>query len=1056
MRLNAGAGAWDFNLGKNKRMLLFAVCAFLAAHLIGASGVTAKAGEAGARARAPGVSRGILNLTGFDFEKEHPVKLDGEWEFFWNQLLEPKNFHVAAPPRPGYIRAPRSWNGYPVHGQKLTGYGYATYRLLIKVKPKNRTYGLKILPMGTAYRLWINGSLAATNGKVGSNRRETAPQYLAKEVFFSTGRPEIELVLQIANFHHQKGGFWYSVQFGSAKQLEKQLLLKFCFDLFLIGALFITSIYHFGLYALRRKERSTLYFGLFCLTVLVRNLTFNEYLMTRFFNNLDWELVIKTEYLSLYAIMPFGLAFFASLFPEEFARSVRAFIRIAALAFGIFVIVTPARIFSYTIDPYLYILVACMLYILYALIKAIFNKKEGALIVGCGYAFLLAAGINDIIAKFTAVSGGMFFPLGLLVFTFSQTFILSLRFSNAFATVEILSENLREYSQELEEKNLLLERVDKIKDEFLANTTHELKTPLHGIIGIAEALLEDAGQSGQKQTENLQLILFSAKRLSGLVNDILDFSKMKNQDLRLNRRPVDIWQITEVTLALLKPLAKAKQLELKNAIPENAPWVLADEDRLRQIIQNLVGNAIKFSDAGQITVSAAAREEKLEIVVADAGIGIPGDKLEAIFKPFEQIIPPEGPGYGGTGLGLSITKRLVEMHGGAMTVSSEVGKGSVFTFTIPLSGEGKARGATAPLDSLADLMPFPAEIQIAAGKSREKSAMTILIADDEPINLQVIINILMPEEYRVITAANGLDALERVRRGGKPDLVILDIMMPKISGFDVCRKLREQYSLFDLPILMVTARNRSDDIMAGFDAGANDYLSKPFDRKELKMRVRTLLELKKVAEQAMTAELHFLQAQIKPHFIYNALNSIISLCRLNPEKAREVLLELSVYLRRSFDFKSAEKFVPLEQELELVMAYLAIEQVRFLGRLHIVYDLEKDINPRVPPLIVQPIVENAVRHGSMAKVEGGTVRISVKSEADCVLISVADDGPGIDDVKMAAIFGEKDVAGAGVGLINIHKRMKAVYGYGPEIKTEIGKGTVITLKIPYRIHSAKR
>ena len=183
--------------------------------------------------------------------------------------------------------------------------------------------------------------------------------------------------------------------------------------------------------------------------------------------------------------------------------------------------------------------------------------------------------------------------------------------------------------RELEEKNLLLERVDKIKDDFLTNTTHELKTPLHGIIGIAESLPEYP----EKVEENLKLIIFSARRLSGLVDDILDYSKMKNHDLRLNRKPVDVSQVTETVIALLKPLADAKRIFLVSTVPENLPLVLADEGRLIQIMQNLVGNAIKFTDEGNVVVSSVEKEDRFEISVSDTGGGIPADRLEDIFKP---------------------------------------------------------------------------------------------------------------------------------------------------------------------------------------------------------------------------------------------------------------------------------------------------------------------------------------------------------------------------------------------------------------------------------------
>jgi two-component system sensor histidine kinase ChiS len=612
---------------------------------------------------------------------------------------------------------------------------------------------------------------------------------------------------------------------------------------------------------------------------------------------------------------------------------------------------------------------------------------------------------------------------------------------------------VKKISQELEEKNLQLKRVNQIKDDFLVTTTHELKTPLHGIIGIAESLLEEVMTTGKIQVESLKTIISSARRLSDLVNNILDYSKMKNHDLELNIKSVDVRPIVDLVLSLLRPLAEAKQLSLENRIFEDTPLILADEDRVKQIIFNLAGNAVKFTDTGQISVSALVSDGQLAVTVADTGIGIPEDRLEAIFEPFGQIISPERSGYGGVGLGLGITKNLVEMHGGTVTVASEVGKGSLFTFTIPLSDPCNVSEAWGEIPEVRREQPerltlaLP-QTQDLIDQSDDQSVMTILIADDELINLQVIINMLTAENLRMVTAANGFEVLEKVKSGLKPDLVILDIMMPKMSGYEVCRRLRERYSLFEMPVLMVTARSRAEDILAGFEAGANDYLSKPFDRQELRARIKTQLELKKAAEQVIITELRFLQAQIKPHFLYNALNSIITLCRLNPEKAGEVLLELSTYLRRSFDFKSTAKFVPLGQELELVTAYLAIEQVRFIGKLNVVYDIDREINLNIPPLMLQPIVENAVRHGLTTQAEGGTVWISVKDLTDYVLVVVEDDGVGIAAAKLTDIFSQKDTDGSGVGLVNIYKRMDALYGYGPVIKSEVGKGTQITLKIP--------
>lgn len=994
---------------------------------------------------------GVIDLSGVNLKESNLVKLDGNWEFYWNKLLEPQDFKDSKLQMTGYINVPQSWNGYAADGKKLDGYGCATYRLKIKVRSGTGIYGLRVLPMGTAYRLWANGELLASNGRVGSKAGESSAQYLAEEVFFTSQENTIELVLQISNFEHQKGGFWYSLEFGSAQQIEKSTLFKLWFNIFIIGALFIIGLYHLGFYIFRRKERSAFYFALFCLVVAVRSTTFNEYLLTRFINDLNWQLVIKIEYLSLYLILPISVTFFHTLFPDEFPKKIVRGIQFITLAFSAFVIVTPASVFSYTVDIFLYFMILCMAYILFALLKAAFRGKAWSRVILAGYFILLVAGANDIIGKFTSVSTGLYLPLGLLIFTFSQSLILSKLYSNAFSTVETLSDNLLKYSKELEEKNILLEKVDKLKDDFLANTTHELKTPLHGIIGISQSLLQNSETSSEKRDENLSLIMTSAWRLANLVDDILDFSKMKNQDIKLNIKPVDIWQLTEMVIGLLKHLIKIKRLSIINKIDPDTPLISADEEKVRQIMQNIIGNAIKFTDAGQIIVSAAAKQNELEISVSDTGIGIPEEKFKDIFKPFEQALPADGSIFGGTGLGLSITKKLVEMHGGRINVQSEVGKGSVFTFSFPLSGLKKEINAA--LQAKPDIVKcgkaFTSEDETVFNKTGRESLGTILIADDEPVNLEIMIKLLEKEGYNVLTALNGQEALEKAMGINKPDLLILDVMMPKLTGLEVCRKLRERYSLFEMPVLIVTVGNRTEDILAGFEAGANDYLSKPFSLKEFKARAGTLLELRKTAEKAINSEMHFLQAQIKPHFIYNTLNSVVSLIRTNPEKARELVIELSTFLRSSFDFKSTEKHITLKKELDLVKSYLAIERERFSERLKIEYDIDENLNLNIPPLILQPIVENAVRHGVMAKAEGGVVKISIKDNDNHIILQVSDDGVGISPEKLKGIFEEHtDNGRTGVGLSNIQKRMLSLFGYGPDIQSVVGKGTNITLTIP--------
>ena len=436
-----------------------------------------------------------------------------------------------------------------------------------------------------------------------------------------------------------------------------------------------------------------------------------------------------------------------------------------------------------------------------------------------------------------------------------------------------LEQKVAERTAELDAANKELQRLDKLKDEFLANTSHELKTPLNGIIGIAESLLDGVtGSLSQPTRYNLEMIVNSGQRLFNLINDILDFAKMLHKTIALRLQPVGMREIAEVVLTLSKPLAEQKKLQLINSISPQLPPAQADENRLQQVLYNLVGNAIKFTDRGKVEISAylirgqeggEVGEEKLAITVSDTGIGIAKNKLGRIFESFEQADGSTARKYGGTGLGLAVTKKLVELHGGEIRVESKLGEGSNFTFTLPV-----AKGRTSffsdsqielplrsELEDNSSLTQSPA-IMRGSGQSEDLSLVTeseietkfkILIVDDEPINLQVLVNHLSVQNYAITKASNGIEALSVIESGFKPDLILLDVMMPRMTGYEVCRQLREKFPLTELPVLMLTAKNQVEDLVAGLTSGANDYLTKPISKKELIARVRTHISLSTIS-----------------------------------------------------------------------------------------------------------------------------------------------------------------------------------------------------------------
>ncbi|MBK1647632.1 diguanylate cyclase [Rhabdochromatium marinum] len=404
-----------------------------------------------------------------------------------------------------------------------------------------------------------------------------------------------------------------------------------------------------------------------------------------------------------------------------------------------------------------------------------------------------------------------------------------------------------------------LRKADRLKDDFLANTSHELRTPLHGIIGLAESLRAGAaGAISPAVDENLGLIIASSQRLATLVNDILDFSRLHHHELQLHLTAVDVRSICDLVLQLLAKLAESKGLALINSIPDQLPLALADENRLQQILYNLIGNGIKFTDQGSIQVRASVNEQRqLAISVCDTGPGIPPEQHETVFASFEQLDSGAGRMYGGTGLGLAVTRSLVRAMGGQIVLESEVGAGACFHFTLPVADQAPVNAPVGAAEALAsEATALSHEDQPAAGSEDQETVPSaldawtgggqlVLIVDDDPVNLRVLTNQLVLQGFRVQTTTDGEQALAWMSQSEADDtrVVLLDVMMPRINGFEVCRQLRKRFAANDLPIVFLTARTQERDILEGFSVGGNDYLPKPFSRGELIARVHTHVDL---------------------------------------------------------------------------------------------------------------------------------------------------------------------------------------------------------------------
>lgn len=986
--------------------------------------------------------KGSMDLKQWNIKADSVIELNGEWEFYWDQLLTPEDFRKeenAKPALTGYMHVPSQWNGKRLNGITLPVHGSATYRLVLKNLPSDRVYGLKKNIIRFSSRIFVNGAKFMEDGNPSKKAEEYKSGNLPQIGFFNHSGGDLEILIQVANYEYYNSGIPVSINIGEQSAMneaqQKNSLIEFSVFV-MLGTIALIYLIFFVTAALgQRKDFSLLAFAVLSLVLAISNAFTSERPILDILPAIPFVIVYKLRDFFIFACF---IALTGMVYQlRKGLLSLRA-TTIISLIYGLYLLaiaLLPVLVYMKIQEAIILLDEGLLLVLLYRtsalLVKS--SKKNFAehLILFIAILTINLYSIDLILLGIALKTNIWFGQVCIIIFAFTMIFLLFLRYFEAYSTIKSMS-------------NRLLQ-IDKLKDDFLANTSHELKSPLNAIISITDSIIKGVeGPVNPSQAQNLSIVAVSGRRLSNLVNDLLDYSKMKNGDIELRKSSIDLKTIVETIIKVHRFITGGKEIALVNSVPRELPPVYADRDRLTQILYNLIGNGIKFTDRGYVEVSASVNQDIVSICVKDTGIGIPDNMQEIIFQSFEQVDTSATRRYEGTGLGLSISKKLVELHGGNISVVSSLGKGAAFTFTLPASNTGPETSNAPYLKALPEKQfaqdsIYPLHIK---GDLSEK----ILIVDDDYTNLQAAINLLKMEKYSITAVNSGQKALEEISRQPDITLVILDIMMPDISGYEVLTRIRERYTIFELPVLMLTAKNRISDIVMSLENGANDFVGKPFQGEELSARVGTLTKLKTSIKSAQDAEIAFLRSQINPHFLYNALNSIAALCIDEPQKAEDLIIQLSTYLRYSFDFEKLDSLVTIDKELELLKAYLNIEKARFGSRLKVEYDIADDLDILVPPLVLQPLVENAVRHGLMSNLKGGTVKITIKKMDGSISFMVEDNGRGIKGDKLKELL-DPEVEKKGVGIWNINQRLKLIYGKGIQLDSREGAGTRVLFHI---------
>jgi len=1003
---------------------------------------------------------GVLDLRGQGIESA-PIFLDGEWSFYPGKLLS----GAGTRPEPASVReiqVPGNWIEAVADDDGAPAYGYGTYRLLIRTDPLERPIALWLNGIEASSEVEINGVPAGRSGHPAVEAGRYTPlkkSYVAS--YYAAGETELEVLIRVANFDkpHQ-GGLLQSIRYGPQDVIERMRGLSMQFQ---VGIFFILLLH--GLYAcillLIHQDRTLLYMAMLVAAVGLLIVSGYDQVLLDWLP-LNYTLIAKLRLILFLWQNTLLLLIFRRLLQSPPQRVVLWALMLGVATMTVCLLLGPEFVvLSSGMRLVVIVLglvpIVWLLPVLLRLIGKLRNDRDLWFLLLTASGFLANLGWRALQSGETY--SGLYYPVDVLVTIIGfSTYWFSKYFRNA-------RENAK-----LNEK---LKREDALKDQFLANTSHELRTPLHGIRNIVQAVA-DRQQPDRESKEDLERVIQISRRMSHMLDNLLDMARLKEERIQLHRERLSIQAILPGVLGMLRLMLEGKPIELRMAVPASLPPVLGDEERLVQVLYNLVHNAIKYTAQGSITVSAAERDGKVRIEVADTGIGMDEATMQRIFLPYEQAEIGRRDGRG-LGLGLSICQQLVERHGGELTVRSKLGEGSTFAFELPvaeasgLAAEAAAGMADERLRASGDERlrasgdELPAH-QAASGDMDDPAGATgdlyrwpeeepsggrlhILTVDDDPVNLGVLSRMLGDRLYEVKGVTSGEEALLLLEGGGW-DILITDVMMPGMSGYELTERVRERHSELDLPVLLLTARGQPADIYTGFRAGANDYLTKPVDPVELRFRVRAIASIKHAMQERLRLEAAYLQAQIQPHFLFNTLNSIASLVHIDTERMALMIDAFASYLRISFDYLNTGELAVLSRELELVESYLYIEKERFGDRLTIVWEVDASIGVLLPPLSIQPLVENAVRHGLLRKAAGGTLRIRVSREADGVLVEVEDDGVGIEEQEVHRLLGPTRRERAGIGVANTHRRLIQLYGKGLTIVSSLGNGTKVSFVIP--------
>lgn len=732
------------------------------------------------------------------------ITLDGQWQFKWNEFVDPQAAHKIQ----DQIPVPSYWNAH----ESISPLGYATYYTRVILPNDSLQYGLAVPDMYTSFTLYANGIAICSNGKVGTTADETEPFWYSSVVDLPSS-DTIELTLHIANFHHYRGGIEDAIRIAPKETLQIKRELSISLAVFLTGATVMGGLFFLGMYWFEKQNLAMLLFAVFCILYSYRVIGADYYFINELLQplNLSWFVIIRLEYLTLTTSITVYAWFVKTLFTKEFNKFIFQALAWVGVVYSLIILVTPPLFFSPFMQYYALFLSFFVFYGFYVFLLATIRKRPGAIYALISGGILFISFGTKILDYFSFIEENRFVLLiCYMSFFFFQSLVLSYRYSRSLKVAVVQAH-----------------AASNAKSQFLATMSHELRTPLNGIIGMTDLLSRT--RLDQEQRHQLTIVQSSGRFLLSILNDILDFSKGSAGKLELDPTSTSLQKLIKEVTSIFEAQAKNKSIKLQVALPENPIWIEIDGMRFRQVLYNLISNAVKFTETGFVDVTARVVKEsgkgyRMHFSVSDSGIGMSQKEQELLFKPFSQVDSSTHRKFGGSGLGLSIAQQLVKLMGSQIEVKSKKDEGTQFYFELDLLKSADANETSL----ISSDKQEPGQRQKVAVKKEE---FNVALIDDNSINLILAAKILEVLGLRSRSYDSGTAFLKELPQL-KPNLILLDIQMPEIDGFEVLKKL--EGTLPEGTVVMaMTANVMDEDIGNYFEAGFQDVLEKPFTQSDL-------------------------------------------------------------------------------------------------------------------------------------------------------------------------------------------------------------------------------